>query len=68
MNIEDKCAITYGDLYALVFWSTVLIAAIVVFVNMDTYKTAEKIVAYFDKTAMQYLHMRGQAFSRAEKE
>lgn len=67
MNTKNECAVTYNDLYRLLFWSTVLVAAVVLFVNLDTYKLSEQLVTYADRTAYQYLHMRGKVFSHAEK-
>jgi hypothetical protein len=59
--------ITYGDLYMVLSWVVVLSMVVFVFLTLDTHRTAERLVAYFDKSAMQYLHMRGQAFTYAEK-
>ncbi len=65
-DITDRCVITYGDLYMLLFWATVILAAAVVIANVDVYELADKIIAYFDKTAMQYMHMRGETFKQEE--
>jgi hypothetical protein len=57
--------ITYGDLYAFLLFLVVVVLFSGIFL-LDHYSIAQSIVAYLDKTAMQYMHMRGETFKHAE--